>query len=253
MRERAAADLSADEFRAQPDRDPLSGTRRAHDRRRSRPDAGLRRPGGIEVTFVPGAGMVVCSLLHRGEEVLGQRRGLREYMEHHSTMGIPLLYPWANRVSRDRFEVAGRTVDLGLASPPSRRIRRACRSTACWRRRLAGRSVTVVGQPSPGELRLRRPSRTHRRVPVPARAAVRGELRAGRCRSSPRFTPSGPVAVPIAFGYHPYFVLPGVERAEWEVEIPVAERMVLDGGCSRPVAAADAVEPAALGSTDLRR
>ena len=77
--------------------------------------------GGIEAAIVPGAGMVVCSLRHRGEELLGQRGGLRKYMEHHSTMGIPLLYPWANRVSQDRFAVAGRTVDLGLADPaPSR-------------------------------------------------------------------------------------------------------------------------------------
>ena len=33
-------------------------------------------------------------------------------------MGIPLLYPWANRVAAMRFEVAGRAVDLKLASPP---------------------------------------------------------------------------------------------------------------------------------------
>ena len=74
--------------------------------------------GGLEAALVPGAGMVVCSLRHRGEELLGQRGGLRTYVERHSTMGIPLLYPWANRVAAMRFEVAGRAVDLKLASPP---------------------------------------------------------------------------------------------------------------------------------------
>ena len=39
---------------------------------------------------------------------------------------------------------------------------------------------------------------------------------------------SGEVPVPIAFGYHPYFRLPGVERSAWAVEIPVSERVVLD-------------------------
>ena len=34
--------------------------------------------------------------------------------------------------------------------------------------------------------------------------------------------------IPIAFGYHPYFRLPGVERSAWAVEIPVSERVVLD-------------------------
>ena len=33
-------------------------------------------------------------------------------------MGIPLLYPWANRLGARRFEVAGREVDLDAAEPP---------------------------------------------------------------------------------------------------------------------------------------
>jgi hypothetical protein len=32
--------------------------------------------GGIEAAFVPGAGMVGCSLRHRDQELLGQRGGL---------------------------------------------------------------------------------------------------------------------------------------------------------------------------------
>ena len=34
--------------------------------------------------------------------------------------------------------------------------------------------------------------------------------------------------VPIAFGFHPYFALPGVARADWQVEIPVTEQLELD-------------------------
>ena len=34
--------------------------------------------------------------------------------------------------------------------------------------------------------------------------------------------------MPISFGYHPYFVVPGVDRADWEIEIPVSERLRLD-------------------------
>ena len=63
--------------------------------------------GGLEAVFVPEAGMVCCSLKHRGEELLGQRGGLRAYVDHYSTMGIPFLHPWANRLGADRFE-AGR-------------------------------------------------------------------------------------------------------------------------------------------------
>jgi galactose mutarotase-like enzyme len=34
--------------------------------------------------------------------------------------------------------------------------------------------------------------------------------------------------VPVAFGFHPYLRLPGVEREQWWIELPVTSRMVLD-------------------------
>ena len=74
--------------------------------------------GELEAAFVPEAGMVGCSLLHRGEELLGQRGGLARYAADRSTMGIPLLHPWANRVAERRFRVAGREVDLVGAPRP---------------------------------------------------------------------------------------------------------------------------------------
>ena len=76
--------------------------------------------GGVEATFVPGAGMVGCSLRHRGEELLGQRRGLRAYVADRATMGVPLLYPWANRVGHRHFEVAGREVTIDPQVTPVR-------------------------------------------------------------------------------------------------------------------------------------
>src|SRR5689334_12973541 len=75
----------------------------------------------LEAVFVPEAGMICCSLRHRGEELLGQRNGLRAYVDHLSTMGIPFLHPWANRLGADRFEVDGRPVDLTLPDLPLKR------------------------------------------------------------------------------------------------------------------------------------
>ena len=74
--------------------------------------------GGIEASFVPEAGMVGCSLRHRGEELLGQRGGLGTYVAERGTMGIPVLHPWANRVGSERFPVAGREVVLDAPSTP---------------------------------------------------------------------------------------------------------------------------------------
>src|SRR3954463_14548761 len=76
------------------------------------------REAELEAAFVPGSGMVGCSLVHRGEELLGQRGGLPRYVAERSTMGIPLLHPWANRVGSRRFEVMGREIDVAAAEPP---------------------------------------------------------------------------------------------------------------------------------------
>ena len=66
----------------------------------------------LEAAFAPGAGMIGCSLRHRGEELLGQRGGLAKYAESGSSMGIPLLHPWANRLDGLRYSAGGRTVEL---------------------------------------------------------------------------------------------------------------------------------------------
>ena len=76
--------------------------------------------GDIQAAFVPDAGLVGCSLRHRGEELLGQRGGLEAYVAERKTMGIPLLYPWANRLSRRRFAVAGREVVIDPDATPLR-------------------------------------------------------------------------------------------------------------------------------------
>jgi galactose mutarotase-like enzyme len=56
--------------------------------------------------------------------------------------------------------------------------------------------------------------------------------------------------VPVAFGYHPYFRLPGVDRRSWEVELPVVRRALLNErflptGQTEPVE----IEPGPLGDT----
>src|SRR5271154_6745129 len=63
----------------------------------------------LDATFVPGAGMLCVSLRHHGQELLAQNAGVAAYAESGKTMGIPLLYPWANRLAGFDYNVAGRT------------------------------------------------------------------------------------------------------------------------------------------------
>ena len=68
--------------------------------------------GRTEAQFAPAANMVCCSLVHDGVERLELRRGLATYAEAGKTMGIPLLYPWANRLDRFGYRAAGQKVTL---------------------------------------------------------------------------------------------------------------------------------------------
>jgi galactose mutarotase-like enzyme len=66
----------------------------------------------LTATVVPLAGMVVSSLADGEDEFLGQRRGLDAYITNGKTMGIPLLYPWANRLSASKYGINGAVVTL---------------------------------------------------------------------------------------------------------------------------------------------
>src|ERR1700760_212289 len=70
----------------------------------------------LTATFVPVAGMIGTSLAEDGVEYLGQRRGLDAYVENGKTMGIPILYPWANRLSASTYGIDGATVALTVGS-----------------------------------------------------------------------------------------------------------------------------------------
>ena len=68
--------------------------------------------GGTVATLVPAAAMLCSSLTVDGEELLDAGKGVDAYASEGHTMGIPLLYPWANRLAAFDYEVAGTPVML---------------------------------------------------------------------------------------------------------------------------------------------
>ncbi|MDQ4041099.1 MAG: aldose 1-epimerase [Actinomycetota bacterium] len=188
--------------------------------------------GYLRAAFAPGTGMIGASLRHRGEEVLGQRGGLAKYAQTGSSMGIPLLYPWANRLSGMEYSVAGREVMLdpertplrldpnglpihGLASAsPHWEVTETAAGEAgarlCARLDWAAHEELMAGFPFAHEVRVE--------VTLSgATLAVETLLHA---------TADDPV--PVCFGWHPYVTLPGVARGEYDVTLPVRRRAVLD-------------------------
>src|ERR1700723_4517108 len=73
--------------------------------------------GDLQAAFWPAAGMLGTSLRFGGVELLRRVDDLDAARIKGSTAGIPLLYPWANRLGSLHYRAAGRQVSLDSSSP----------------------------------------------------------------------------------------------------------------------------------------
>jgi aldose 1-epimerase len=176
--------------------------------------------------------MLCCSLRHRGEELLAQNAGVAAYAERGKTMGIPLLYPWANRLAAFDYSVSGRRV--AVPHDPGRvalddnglPIHGVIGGRVAWEldrppageeRSLAARLSWSDSQPEIFEV-------------FPFRHDLLFEARLLDRRLEIRVTVEacGGDVVPVAFGFHPYLSLPGAPRQSWLVEMPAMRHLRLD-------------------------
>jgi aldose 1-epimerase len=167
----------------------------------------LLRAGDLEAVVVPEDGMLVAALRHRGQDCVAERRG--------PWTGIPLLYPWANRLSAERFLLRGRTVDASAARRDENGVllhglpaaRRGWAVEEADTRSVRGRRAwDEPAFPFPHELTVE-----HRltETGLVTTTEVRGET-------------------PVAFGWHPFLRLPGEPRESWRVTLGSRGRLVLD-------------------------
>jgi aldose 1-epimerase len=193
----------------------------------------LRDEGAsLEATFVPGAGMLCCSLRHRGDELLAQNAGVSTYVQRGKTMGIPLLYPWANRLAGFDYTIAGRTVAV-----PHDTARVALDDHGLPIHGLIGGRLAweLTRAPSDGSQSLTAQlswseSRPELFEVFPFRHDLhfQAHLAGGRLEVEVTVEACGEDTVPVAFGFHPYLSLPRTPRERWLVELPAMRRLALD-------------------------
>jgi aldose 1-epimerase len=180
--------------------------------------------GPLSTVFTPHVGMTGVSLRHRGGEHLALPGGLDALRAGH-TGGLPLLAPWANRLSKWGYRAAGVSVDLtGLAlgvddhGLPIHGL-------------LVGKPGWTVDQ-----LRTRGDTaRLHASIaldapafPFPHRLEVAAVASEAQLRVDTTIVPTGRRSVPIAFGWHPYLRLPGARRSGWRLRLPTRRHLSLD-------------------------
>ncbi len=185
--------------------------------------------GALKAHFVPDANMLCHSLTLNGVQLLHPGRGVQAYAQHGKTMGIPLLHPWANRLSRSGYAAAGKEVTL---PPPDGRygldpnglpIHGALPGLLRWEVLETGARDRVSARLDWSAPELMELFPFAHELRLDALAGDRGLELVTTLR------PTGPGAVPVAFGYHPYLCPPGeAPRADWQVSLGASERLVLD-------------------------
>jgi aldose 1-epimerase len=204
----------------------------------------------LDATFVPIAGMLGASLRERGEELLGRGLGVHCYARGGTTMGIPLLHPWANRLAADDYRVDGTAVRLRPDSPLVSRdehglpIHGLLGGSPQWALRDSDSDANGnCAWALSAEIDFGAHPELLEAFPFPHRLALDVALRRRTLTVRTTLTATGERAVPVSFGFHPYLRLPGVARERWHVELPAMRHLQIDArsiptGASRPVAAA---------------
>lgn len=173
--------------------------------------------------------MVGASLTHNGEELLETRGGVADYVTRRSTMGIPFLHPWGNRIEGS-YTAAGKHVEIDPATqtPPLRPdpnglpIHGALAADPRW-------TVTETSADETTATLVARFDYTTEDLlevfPYPHTIEQKITLENQTLTVKTTITPhDGPV--PIAFGFHPYFKLRDAANAE--IDIPATTHIVTD-------------------------
>jgi aldose 1-epimerase len=182
----------------------------------------------VAARFVPEAGMIGVSLTDSGTELLGQRRGLDAYVTAGKTMGIPILYPWANRLGANTYTAQGLTVTLtpgenGVRPDPNGLpIHGTLAAYRGWR------VTTESDDELSAEVDFGADPRLLAGFPYPHLLTVTARLADRALTVRTTVTATGDTAVPLCFGFHPYLRLPDAPRGEWVIETPPLRHLRLD-------------------------
>lgn len=204
--------------------------------------------GDTRAVVLPELGMAVASFVVDGFDHVARPGGVGALRAGHTT-AMPLLYPWANRLARRSYTSGGTAVSLrglpvhtdgnGLPMHGLLVGRSGWTVTALGRGRVVAR-LSFAGQP---DLLAAFP------FPHTVEVEVRVTTRALRVRTTVQA--DGPRPVPVSFGWHPYWRMPGA-RDDWRLGLPEVAHARLDRrGIPTGRARAEAAAGAPLGGRAL--
>jgi aldose 1-epimerase len=184
--------------------------------------------GRYEVVFLPELGMLGTSLRHEGHELLSLHGGLPAWREGLTT-GMPLLHPWANRLGgfdyrfgRTQVRVPRRLVEVDQQGLP---IHGTMLGGHRWD------VVRIEGRDDGAALVARFEyveSELLEAFPFPHEVEVAVDVSVTDVSVTTSVRPRGRRRVPVAFGWHPYFRLPGTARRDLVLALPARRPVEVD-------------------------
>ena len=192
------------------------------------PSARTLVAGDLQAVLLPDHGMLVASLRYKGVEILRRVENLEAAAARGSSAGIPLLYPWANRLSALRYRVLGQEVDLDASSPLLHFDENGLPNHGVpWP--LLQWAVTEARQDFIAAQLDWSSSNLLAVFPFRHRVELAARLRPDSLTVETTLLASSTGPVPVSFGFHPYFGFAEPSRAKWHLELPAMRKLLLDG------------------------
>jgi aldose 1-epimerase len=183
--------------------------------------------GDLVAVFWPEAGMLCASLRHRGDELLRRIENIEAAKAKGSTAGIPLLYPWANRLDSLHYDAAGKQVALDPSSPLMHFDDHGLSMHGVPWGQLPWKVVEAKQDSLWASLDWMR-SDFLTIFPYPHKLEIKATLNSESLTLQTSVLANAGSRVPVSFGFHPYFGIPQLPRQEWRLELPAMRRLLLD-------------------------
>ena len=191
------------------------------------PSARTLVAGDLQAVFLPDHGMLGASLRYKGVEILRRVEDLEAAAARGSSAGIPLLFPWANRLAEPHYRVRGQEVVLNKSSP---------------RLHFDEHGLPMHGVPWPSLRWVVTEARQDflaaqldwfstdllALFPFRHRVQLAVTLRSDGLTFETMVIASSEGPVPVSFGFHPYFGFAESSRAKWHLQLPAMQRLLLD-------------------------
>lgn len=183
--------------------------------------------GELQAVFWPDLGMLCASLRYRGVELLRRVEDLESAQAKGSTAGIPFLYPWANRLARLNYNVAGKDVFLDPSSPLLHFDEHGLPMHGVPWPKL-GWEVAHASREKLSARLLWSTAALLEIFPFPHAVEMNVQIGSGELTFETIVSAGSDSLVPISFGFHPYFGIPEVPRAQWQLRLPSMQRLALN-------------------------